>query len=178
MAYRSDRDLPAHVTIPNWNAYQVRIVRNEVEYSKSFPWSRAGQAAALEAAVMWREAQLAALGPAWNDKGGLRRKPLRHKKSGYPVGITCYLRSDRRKSGDPLYLTFGVNYINRKGKKTTRSFQVGNIEIIGQRDKEHAEQTAKAFRAEYEWCRCHGKIFKPERYVRWREVKMYPFKEP
>lgn len=174
--YKPDRSLPAHVTIPNWNAYQVRIVRDGVEHSKSFSWTHyAGESKALVAAVQWRDAKLAELGMPLST---LRKTPLRHKKSGCPAGITAYYRVDKRREGLPQYLTYGVNYRNSKGKACTKSFQVGHVEIISQEDKEHAALTAMAFREEYVWCRLHGVDFAPERYVSWRRETLYPFVAP
>ena len=171
--YKPDRDLPAHITIPNWSAYQIRIVRDGIEHSASFSWAQyAGESGALEAAVEWRDAKLEELGQR---QILLRDKPLRHKKSGCPAGITAYFRVDRRREGHPQYLTYGVNYI-QDGKARTKSFQVGNIEIISQLDKEHAALSAMAFRDEYVWCRHSGVAFQPNRYNNWRVEKMYPFK--
>ena len=174
--YRPNRLLPAHITIPNWSAYQVRIVRDGVEHSESFSWKKfAGEMAALAEAIKWRDAKLAELGAS---PVGFRDKPLRNKKSGCPAGITAYLRSDHRRNGLPQYLTYGVHYTNSKGKKSTRSFQVGNIEMISQLDKEHAALTAMAFRADYICCRRNGVEFKPEKYASWQLEKRYPFIEP
>ena len=173
--YKPDRQLPAHITIPNWSAYQVRIVRDGVEHSESFSWKGyAGESKALEAAVLWRDATLAALGTC---ESGLRAKPLRNKKSGCPAGITAYLRTDRRREGLPQYLTFGVHY-SQSGKNRTKSFQVGNVEIISQPNKEHAALTAVAFRDDYVWCRRNNVAFCPERYVNWRHETLYPFNAP
>ena len=173
--YKPDRILPAHITIPNWDAYQVRIVRNGEEHSESFSWrAHAGESAALEAAVEWRDKKLAELG---GSTASLRDKPASNKKSGCPAGITAYLRADHRREGIPQYLTYGVNY-KRRGKSATKSFQVGNIEIISQLDKEHAALTAIAFRTEYVWCRRNGAEFDPDKYSGWRQGKLYPFEPP
>ncbi len=175
---RIRRSLPRHITIPNWAAYQVRIVRDGREYSASFPWSRyADQSAALDAAVSWRDAMLVRLGPP-RDGTGLRKSPLAHKTSYGRVGITRYLRTDSRKASRPQYLTFGVNYTDRRGSRRTKSFQVGNVEIVGGKEERHAARTAEAFRAEYEWSRRCGRVFRPERYARWREEVLYPFQSP
>ncbi len=178
-AYRPNRALPAHITQPNFNGYQVRIVRSAYEHSRTFSWTTyGGETKALAAAVAWRDNLLKQLPPAENDKGAFRRSPLRHKTSWGRVGITRYLRIDRRKMGQPRYLTFGVNWVDHDGLRKTKSFQVGKIEDISWQDEVHAANTAEAFRMEFEFCCESHKTFNPEKYDGWRNRKTYPFVAP
>ena len=175
-AYRPGRALPAHVTIPNWDSFQVRISRDGVEHSASFAWNAySDQRAALAAAVQWRDARLAELPPAENLKGSTRTKPLKHKTTWGQVGVTRYFRTDARKQGKPLYLTFGVNWIDHTGRRRTKSFQVGRDTEISWQDELHAANTAEAFRLEFEYCLKSGVVFNPDKYKLWRKHPCYPF---
>src|ERR1035437_8964748 len=114
--YRPNRLLPIYITIPNWSAYQVRIVRDGVEHSESFSWKKfAGEMAALAEAIKWRDAKLAELGAS---PVGFRDKPLRNKKSGGPAGNPPFLRSEPPRNGLPQFLAHGVYFTNNKGKKS------------------------------------------------------------
>lgn len=176
MSYKPDRPLPAHVTIPNWSGYQVRIVRDGHEYSASFAWSvDGGREKALSDAVCWRDKLLAALPAAGNAKGAFREKPLAHKTSWGRVGITRYVSADNRRTGRPLYLRFGVNWIDHEEKRRTKSFQVGRVGEFDWAFELHAANTAEAFRTEWEFCRASGLLFDDARYRAWRDTTLYPF---
>lgn len=176
MGYRNGRTLPAHITCPNWDAYQVRIVREGQELSASFSWNLyGGKRKALQEAVRWRDTQLAGLPPAGNAKGEFRQTPLVHKRSWGRVGVTRYVSADARKPGKPLYLRFGVNWVDATGKPRTKSFQVGRVEDISDADETHAANTAEAFRAEWEFCRRTGRQFDDTKFRNWREARLYPF---
>lgn len=167
-----DRSLPKHLTATNWDAYQVRIVRDGVEHSSSFTWAQYGSKdGALAAAIEWRDAMLLALPPELP----VRLKPLAHKQSWGRVGITRYQRVDRRKPGNPRYVTFGVNWVDENGKRKTKSFQAGRVEDITYADEVYAANTAEAFRLDYEWSRVLGYIFQPEKYDNWRKQPCFPF---
>lgn len=176
-AYKPNRALPAHITIPNWDAYQVRIVRDGVEHSKSFSLNAySSNSLALDAAVAWRDAKLADLPAAQNEKGKTRRQPLPHKRSWNRVGITRYFRGDLRKQGNPKYLTFGVNWVGSDGKKRTKSFQVGRLGEFTWQDEVRAANTAEAFRSEFEYCQAIGLSFDFKRYAKWKTEMCYPFR--
>lgn len=176
MTYKENRSLPAHITIPNWDAYQVRIVREGAEYSASFSWRIfRGKRNALSEAVKWRDRMLQALPPASNEKGVFRTSPLSHKMSWGRVGVTRYVSADKRKSGRPLYLRFGVNWIDGNGKRRTKSFQVGRVGDFEWMFEVHAANTAEAFRTEWEYCQAKSLPFDDSRYLAWREHKCYPF---
>lgn len=171
------RKLPDQITIPNWNAYQVRIVRNGHEYSASFSWSHyGGTRKALSAAVKWRDSMMIGLPPAGNATGGFRQSPLSHKSTWGRVGVTCYTHVDKRKAGHPEYLRFGVNWTDATGKRRTKSFQAGPLETLTPADKLHAANTANAFRTEWEHCQSTGTLFDPARYADWRQQRLYPFR--
>ena len=176
MSYKPDRTLPAHVTIPNWDAYQVRIVRDGHEYSASFAWSLyGGKSKALSEATRWRDKMLAALPPAGNVKGAFRTQPLSNKWTWGRVGVTRYVSADARKNGRPEYLRFGVNWIDEDGKRRTKSFQVGRLGEFDWQIELHAANTAEAFRTEWEYRRAKGRPFDESRYAAWRGTRLYPF---
>lgn len=176
MAYREGRALPEHVTIPNWDAYQVRIVRDGHELSASFGWNLyGGKRSALRETVRWRDRMLAVLPPAGNAKGGFRRAPLANKRTWERVGVTRYVSADRRRPGQLVYLRFGVNWIDANGKRRTKSFQVGRVEDRTDAEELHAANTAEAFRAEWEFCQLSGHDFDERKYRNWRETRLYPF---
>lgn len=176
LTYKQNRSLPAHITIPNWDAYQVRIVRNGREYSASFSWNMYGtEKAALAHAVKWRDTILAALPPSGNERGQFRTKPLSHKQSWGRVGITRYITADARKAGRPEYLRFGVNWVDSAERRRTKSFQVGRVGEIEWELELHAANTAEAFRTEWEFCQATGRPFDDEKYREWRERRLYPF---
>lgn len=174
-AYRTDRALPAHITIPNWSAYQVRIVRDGQEYSASFGWNEAGPQKALSEAVAWRDKMLESLPDAGNEEGQFRSMPLRHKFSWSRVGVTRYVSKDYRKPGHPEYLRFGVNWTDSEGRRRITSFQVGRLGVVSEADERHAANTAEAFRAEWEFCTKNGFPFEAFIYKKWKDEILYPF---
>lgn len=170
------RLLPDNITIPGYEAYQVRIVRGEHEYSATFAWSRFdSKELALQAALNWRDLLLARLPTAGNGHGGFRTSPMPNKRSFGRVGITRYEKTDHRRSGCPRYLVYGVNWTDRDGSKRVKQFQVGRIGAFDWQQELHASLTAEAFRTEWEYCRSTGKEFAPDRYTGWSEMELYPF---
>lgn len=170
------RDLPEHVTITNFEAYQVRIVRDAHEYSASFSWSRYdNQAHALEAAVDWRNMMLRELPPPGNGKGSFRRKPMAHKRSMGMVGISRYVHTDRRRIGSPQYLRFGVNWVDSMGKPRIKTFEAGKIADLDWEAELHTALTAEAFRTHWEYCTQTASEFDPGIYAGWRDGCVYPF---
>jgi len=166
--------LPKHVTIPNWDAYQVRIVRGGREYSASFAWSKQGERPALAEAVKWRDAKLAELA-AEKAKRAFLKPPVtkrnKSKQSWDRVGITRSYRKIERWQ----YLRFSVGWTDRFGKHHLKTFSVGNVKTITPEDERHAAETAEAFRAEWEFCRAVGRVFDPLRYHDWKTRRLYPF---
>lgn len=162
------RLLPSHITIPDCNSYQVRIVRSGVEQSKSFSFS-GNPARALALAVAWRDQLLAVVGIAGNDLGEFRTVPLSHKKSGCPVGVTCYLRKDKRRNSRKEYLVYGVHF-KLGGKSTTKSFQVGDINVVTTAQCEQASATALAFRQAYVLASKQGTTLNLEDWINWRNL--------
>lgn len=170
------RDLPSNITIPTFDAYQVRIVRDGHEYSATFAWSRYGsKASALEEAVMWRDAMLARLPHAATSLGSFRCAPQKNKRSYNRVGISRYVGVDRRKLGSPGYLRFAVNWLDDTAKPRVTSFQVGKVGTFGWEAELHAASTAEAFRTHWEYSRTTGQPFDLERYEGWRTKQCYPF---
>ncbi|WGK63452.1 hypothetical protein QAO71_16915 (plasmid) [Halopseudomonas sp. SMJS2] len=173
------RLLPDNITIPSYDAYQVRIVRGDHEYSATFAWSRFdSNEQALHAAVNWRDQILAQLPDPGNGRGGFRTSPMAHKRSFGRVGITRYLKKDRRRSGSPVYLVYGINWTDSDGSARVKQFQVGRIGTFEWHQELHASLTAEAFRTEWEFCRSTGQVFEPDRYHGWTEVELYPFLPP
>ncbi len=122
------RDLPSNITIPAFDAYQVRIVREGHEYSATFAWARYGSKdRALSEAVAWRDRMLAKLPPAATTIGSFRVTSQKNKRSYNRVGISRYIGVDRRKLGAPGYLRFAVNWVDDTGHSRVTSFQVGKV---------------------------------------------------
>lgn len=170
------RNLPSNITIPSYDAYQVRIVRDGHEYSATFAWSRYGsQDQALSEAVAWREAMLAKLPPAAISLGSFRHTPQKNKRSYNRVGISRYIGVDRRKLGAPGYLRFAVNWVDGTGKPRVTSFQVGKVGSFTWEDELHAACTAEAFRTHWEYCQAMKLFFDPSRYEGWKSNQKYPF---
>lgn len=136
-----------------------------------------GYRAALRKAKAWRDAAEVNLGPT-RATSGLRSRPMPHKRSGCPVGISAAIRSDRRNQGRSRYLVFSVAYRKPDGRVTNKVFQVGNIETITPADSRHAALTAQACRDEYAWCRAQKRPFDPRSYADWRNTTRYPFVPP
>lgn len=170
------RDLPSNITIPSFDAYQVRIVREGREYSATFAWSRYGtKAKALEEAVAWRDDMLSRLPSAATELGSFRSTPQKNKRSYNRVGISRYIGVDRRKLGSPGYLRFAVNWVDDTGKPRVSSFQVGKIGSFSWEAELHAACTAEAFRTHWEYCRTKGCPFDLSRYEGWKGKHCYPF---
>lgn len=173
------RVLPDNITVPSHEAYQVRIVREGHEYSATFAWSRfETREDALQAAVNWRDKILKQLPEPANGRGGFRTSPMPNKRSFGRVGITRYLKIDRRRAGCPKYLVYGVNWTDRDGRARVRQFQVGRVGTFEWDQELHASLTAEAFRTEWEFCRSTGQVFEPDRYAGWAETELYPFLPP
>lgn len=170
------RDLPANITIPAFDAYQVRIVRDGHEYSATFAWSRyESKGCALNAAIAWRDGLLAKLPSAATTLGSYRSTPQSNKRSYNRVGISRYIGVDRRKLGSPGYLRFAVNWVDGTGRSRVTSFQVGKVGAFSWEDELHAACTAEAFRTEWEFSRATGQSFDPTSYEGWRNKQCYPF---
>ncbi|MCS7526914.1 hypothetical protein N0609_11430 [Pseudomonas aeruginosa] len=170
------RDLPANITIPAFDAYQVRIVRDGHEYSATFAWSRyESKECALSAAIAWRDDLLAKLPPAATTLGSYRSKPQKNKRSYNRVGISRYIGVDRRKLGAPGYLRFAVNWVDGTGQSKVTSFQVGKVGAFSWEDELHAACTAEAFRTQWEFSRATGQSFDHTNYEGWRHKQCYPF---
>ena len=154
-----DRDLPKHITETNYNSYQVRIVRDRIEYSSAFSWVIVGKSAALDAAVKWRDLTLALLPPPVNAKGAIRLAPAKHKKTQEPLGVTRYVTTDRRSGTPRQYLRFGVSYLDENGQNRIKAFQAGSLQQLTPDDIFHTAQTAYAFREEWEYSFLRGLPF-------------------
>lgn len=170
------RALPEHITIPGYDAYQVRIVRGYCEYSATFAWSRfASRQLALQAAVNWRDQLLAQLPAAGNGRGGFRASPMANKRSFGRVGISRFMKTDHRRLGCPVYLVYGVNWTDSDGTPRVKQFQVGRAGTFEWDHELHAALTAEAFRTEWEFSISTGQAFESERYHDWAEAVLYPF---
>lgn len=146
--------LPKHVSLPNWDAFEVRIWRAEKIYYKSFPFPQyATVQNALDAAVEWRDFILK--GIRGSDPNGVKR--------------STYSKRERE------YLRFVVLWADHNGSSRTKTFTVGAVDKIDERDIEHASKTAEAFRIEWEFCNEKGLPFNDEKYANWKSTSTYPF---
>lgn len=170
------RDLPTNITIPAFEAYQVRIVREGHEYSATFAWSRyESKEQALVSAVAWRDRMLGSLPTAATELGSFRSAPQKNKRSYNRVGITRYIGVDGRKVGAPGYLRFAVNWLDETGTPRIKSFQVGKVGSFSWTDELHAACTAESFRTHWEYCRSMNVQFDTSCYQNWKEKPCYPF---
>jgi len=175
LTHRPARRLPENITETNFNAFQVRIVRDGQLYSASFPWCTVGKPAALSAAVKWRDMTLAMLPHPGNGKGTIKPTIMKNKKTREPLGVSRYVLTDRRSKPPRKYLRFAVSYQGHDGRCCIKAFQAGALQKLTQEDVFHAAQTAYACREEWEYCYLRGQPFDPEKYNVWKETQLYPF---
>ena len=170
------RGLPENLTETNFDAIQVRIVRDGKEFSKSFSFAKSkDKKKAISDATLWRDSIKNILPPPRRSEGGYLKRPQSNKKSVNRSGITRYITKDKRKIGNPSYLVYGVNYTDSVGKPKIKSFQVGKLDSFNHGDEIHAAMTAEAFRSEWEWCKDHKLEFDDQKYNGWKKDTKYPF---
>lgn len=170
------RVFPENLTETNYEAIQVRIVRDGTEFSKSFSFSKSkNKSKAISDAVAWRDSIKKILPPAIRSESGYLKRPQSNKRSVNRPGITRYITKDKRRIGNPSYLVYGVNYTDKNGQSKVKSFQVGKLDTFNHSDELHAAMTAEAFRSEWEWCKDHKKEFNDQKYKGWKKDTKYPF---
>ena len=158
-----------HITEPDPNGFQVRVVRNKEEHSRYFSHIQWGsRKKALEGAISWRDQILAALGGA---NKNLSQKTINSRKTTTGIrGVSRSQQYDKRK--DIHYLVYSVHW-NKNGKATTKTFYVGRIGNVSADQEFHAFRTAVRFRREYEISKSENFMFHPERFKLWRENRFY-----
>lgn len=175
-SYRRKQHLPHNINEIGPDLFQVVVTRNKKPYTKTFSRRRYGsREKALAEAVAYRDELFEILG-ANRPKGAPRLSPMPHKRRGQRNGVTSVVSYDKRR--DCTYRTFKAYYKDLFGKPRTRSFYVGCVDQISNEQIRHAEQTANAFRDEYEWCWENDRVFVPTRYRDWKQRRLYPFKPP
>jgi len=158
-----------HVTEPDHRGYQVRIVRKGKEYSRYFSHNSWGsKKKSLEAAVSWRDQQLAFHGK--KIKSLVSSGALVNNKSTGVRGVTKSISYDKRR--DVHYLVYQVHW-QQKGVVKNRKFQVGLASKVTADQELHTFRTALHFRKAYELSVEKDIDFYPEWYVNWKTSRLY-----
>lgn len=158
-----------HITEPDQNGFQVRIVRNGTEHSRYFSHrSWGGKDKSLNSAQNWRDQMLVVL--AVRHKNLLNREPLPTKRSTGVRGVSKSIQYDKRRNVH--YLVYEVHWKSNNEFKN-KSFHVGRLGDVDADEELHAFRTALQFRKEYEWCRENGEFFDAERYRPWKKKRLY-----
>jgi hypothetical protein len=159
------------ITEPSNQGFQVRIVRNNKEYSRYFAhktWGNKGKS--LKGAISWRDQMLVLLQES-KRYDQEPRIPLNKKSTGV-VGVTRTIQYDKRR--DAHHLVYSCHW-RKNGNGHTKTFHVGRAEDVSTDEEFHAFRTAVQFRKEYELFKERGieNNFFPERYKEWRQKKFY-----
>jgi len=144
-----------HITEPNKYEYQVRIVRNKSEFSRTFAHKQWGnKIKSLVAAKHWRDQMLISL-------GATEMKSVRVYRS---------IEHDKRR--DTRSVVYQAPWVD-DGKKRSRKFWVGKIDKITPDMELHAFRSAMHFRAAFKLS-CESSInFNPADYKNWRKERVY-----
>lgn len=169
----------SHNITEHREVFIVRITRQSKEHTRSFRFGKTGnKAKAYADAIVWRNITLSSLPKPGNGKGSYKESCMAHKQSVMRSGISRYLRSDYRRTGQPKYLCFGVNYTDANRRHSVKTFQVGRADEVTWLQELHASRTAEAFRDDWEWCHDNKVTFDPSKYNNWSTNVHYPFVAP
>ncbi len=158
-----------HITEPDFNGYQVRIVRSKKEHSRYFAFKCwGGKRKALYAARSWRDQMLPLLGRV--NKYLIDRDIQANKVSTGIRGVTRTIQYDKRR--DYHSLIYGVRWQFNKVTKN-RTFFVAEVSKVTPDNELHAFRTACRFRFEYELYEAGEINFEPERFKDWKKIRMY-----
>jgi hypothetical protein len=145
MANRSDREVVTlakyeNITEPDGMGYQVRVVRKGVERSKYFSHNQyGGKRKALKAALAWRD----------EIREKYKEKAKRPVKSNTGLrGISRTTKFDKRRG--ITYVSYSVHFKDKKGHPNNKTFFVGDVDSITDKDEQKALRAAKKFRKAYE----------------------------
>ena len=129
-----------NITEPDGLGYQVRVVRKGKERSRYFSHRQfGGKRKALLAAIEWRD----------EIKAKYPHKALRPPQSNTGVrGVSRTVKFDRRRG--ITYVSYSVHYKDENGYPNNKTFFVGDLEAVTDKDEQAALRAAKKFRREYE----------------------------
>ncbi len=130
-----------NIKILPW-AYQVVIVREGQEYSRSFKFSD-GKHKALKAAIKYRD-QLLKILPVL-----FPYRLVALSNTGI-VGVSRCRHTDHRKSDDPVYISYSVRYTDDNNKNAYKSYYIGREEYISDHQDCQGLKKAVAFRKQWE----------------------------
>ncbi len=158
-----------HITQPDPNGFQVRIVRNKKEYSRYFSYRLwGGRKKALMGAINWRDQMLVSLGSV--NKYLPERTINPTKRTTGVRGVSRSVQYDKRR--DCHYVVYSVHWRNN-GRPTTKTFHVGRLESVTPDEEFHAFRTAVRFRHEYELAKSEDLPFDPSRFKSWKKRRLY-----
>lgn len=129
-----------NITEPDGLGYQVRVVRKGKERSRYFSHRQyGGKRKALQAAIEWRD----------EIKAKYPHKALRPPQSNTGVrGVSRTVKFDRRRG--ITYVSYSVHYKDENGYPNNKTFFVGDLEAVTDKEEQAALRAAKRFRREYE----------------------------
>ena len=129
-----------NITEPDGLGYQVRVVRKGKERSRYFSHRQyGGKRKALQAAIEWRD----------EIKAKYPHKALRPPQSNTGVrGVSRTVKFDRRRG--ITYVSYSVHYKDENGYPNNKTFFVGDLESVTDKEEQAALRAAKRFRREYE----------------------------
>ncbi len=129
-----------NITEPDGLGYQVRVVRKGKERSRYFSHRQfGGKRKALLAAIEWRD----------EIKAKYPHKALRPPQSNTGVrGVSRTVKFDRRRG--ITYVSYSVHYKDENGSPNNKTFFVGDMEAVTEKDEQAALRAAKKFRRDYE----------------------------
>jgi len=158
-----------NITEPDPGGFQVRVVRRGIETSRYFSkrlWG--GEKKALQAANNWRDQVI------FVRKGSVRRleQACKNNLSTGVLGVCKTHHYDHRKNN--TCLTYGVSWIDHKGKKRGKTFRVCNILNYNPKRDLLAFQQAKKFRKEWEYHADNDTLhkFNPDTFLNWRNERI------
>lgn len=129
-----------NITEPDGMGFQVRVVRKGIERSKYFSHNQyGGKRKALKAALEWRD----------EIREKYKEKAKRPVKSNTGLrGISRTTKYDKRRG--ITYVSYSVHFKDKRGNPNNKTFFVGDINNISDKDEQKALRAAKKFRKQYE----------------------------
>lgn len=129
-----------NITEPDGMGFQVRVVRKGKERSRYFSHRQyGGKRKALQAAIDWRD----------EIKEKYPEKAKRPVQSNTGIrGISRTTKFDKRRG--ITYVSYSVHYKDENGYPSNKTFFVGDVAMISDKEEQKALRAAKRFRKEYE----------------------------
>ncbi len=157
-----------NITQPDPKGYQVRVVRQNKEYSRYFAFLKlGGEQAALKAANKWRE-QIKSNFP-YNDKKRKNAASKNNRSTGV-LGVCKTISDDKRKCHK--YLVYGVRWQDKHGANHCKTFRACNLKKYSKTMDQKAFAAAITFRQAWEY-HCDNNtlgLFDPDYFLNWREM--------